>query len=337
MDFPVVYEDWAKLGYRLDWVGYPFSATSGARMVALESLGDLVVAQASDSRVSALEVTTGQRRWSTELTGPNTRWLGVRREGVENGRIWACSDTEAFAIAPGSGAVVARERFEQVINTPPLLMGNLLIGGTSTRRVQAHLAGRRLSAWAFTATGAFEAAPVNVGGVAGLVSQTGDVLFLSPSGALQGRGRIFGGVDAPLETDGSNLYIASRDQSLWAFGVGGSPLWRLRTDNPLTGKPVFHGGRLYADLGSKGFSAIDPATGVPVWSNREVHGELIAVRSKVLLVREGGLISMLDPGRGDTIGTVNIPGIATIVGDGLEDGTLYAASERGVVAKFIPR
>lgn len=334
---PVVHEDWAKLGYRLDWEGFPFAGVASPRPVALEAYSDLIVTQEAGSSVTVLETSTGSRRWSTDLTGPNTRWLGISRLPGEQGSLLVSADTEAFMLAPGTGNLLGRDRFEQVVTTPTLLVGGYLVAGTPTGRVQAHLLGKGLSAWGFISNGAFSAGPLAVGDSIAMVSQSGEVLFFSHGGSLLGRGRIFGAIDAAPATDGQRLVIASRDQSLWSFAPNGQMLWRYRTSNPLTQPPFFYGDEVVCDLGAEGLSGVDADAGTVRWSNKEVHGQVVAVRAGRLLVWDKTSLTLVDPKTGDVAAKVPGAGILRMATNKDEDGDLFVIEADGALAKFLPR
>jgi outer membrane protein assembly factor BamB len=333
----VVHEDWAKLGYRLDWEGFPFAGIASPRPVALVAYDDMVVTQDANSAVTVLETSTGRRRWSTDLTGPNTRWLGISRLPGEQGSLLVSADTEAFVLAPGTGNLLGRDRFEQVISTPTLLVDNFLIGGTPTGRVQAHLLGKDLSAWGFISNGAFSVGPVAVGDTIAMVSQAGDVLFFGHGGSLLGRGHIFGALDAPPATDGQRLVIASRDQSLWSFASNGLMLWRYRTSNPLTQSPYFFGDEVVCDLGAEGLSGFDADAGTVRWSNKDAHGQVVAVRAGKLVVWDRTTLYLVDPKTGDVVAKAPGTGILKFATSKAEDGDLFMVAADGTLAKFLPR
>lgn len=335
--FDVNHDDWAKLGYRLDWIGFPFAGIAKVKPVQLVAFDDLVVAQDQSSTISVLEASNGQRRWSTDLTGPNTLWLGVAREPGVQAPFLVSSDTEAFTLASGTGNLLGRDRLEQVISTPTLLIDGLLIGGTPTGRVQAHLLGRGLSAWGFISNGAFATAPVNAGNSIAIVSQGGDVLFFSHGGSLLGRGRVYGGLDAPPASDGQHLAVASRDQSLWMFALNGGQLWRHRTTNPLRHTPVFYQGNVLCDLGEEGLSALNVDSGAVKWHNADVHGDVIAVRAGNLVVWDQTNLTLLDPASGDILAQVSGQGMLKFATTKFEDGDLYGVAPDGSLIKFQPR
>lgn len=336
--FPVVHEDWARLGYRLDWVGFPFGVNERpVTIAAMLVQPDGVVIQRETSVVTLMEPNTGRNRWSTELTGPLTRWVGIARDDQDASRLCVVSESEVFMLAPATGNLLARQRLGRVVNTPPVMAGNAAVFGTSLGVVHAHNFANGLPLWAFASRGSIEARLLDVGGTIAAVSQGGDVMFLNADGSMVGRGRIFGALDADPATDGQLLFVASRDQSLWAFDVTGATVWRHRTSNPLTQTPVVHDGTLYVDLGIDGLTAMDPASGSVKWSNPKAHGRVVASRAGRLLVWNHGTMLAVDPASGAIAEQVALPGVSLVATDAFSDGNLYAVSDRGVVAKFMVR
>lgn len=336
--FPVVHEDWARIGYRLDWVGFPFlGAAKGGRVIDVLPAGDAVLAQESGSTVTLMSASNGANRWSTDLTGPLTKWVGMIQDSTSPDRFVVASESEGFVLAKANGNLLAREKFERVANTKPVQDGRMLIFGTSTGQIMSHLMGVSVSAWAFTTVGAVDTDLVRVGPYIGAVSQGGDVMVLTPRGELVGRARVFGPVESRPVSDGQSIFVASRDQSLWAFASTGATLWRHRTSNPITAQPTWHDGVVYCHLRDEGLTAFDASTGQIKWQNPAASGEVIGVRSGHLLVWNGASLTTLDPARGDVIASIQVPGVTRIVTDAFVDGNIYAASDKSVLARFIPR
>lgn len=336
--FPVVHEDWAKLGYRLDWVGFPFGVSeSRVPVVALSLQNEYVVIQRNTSAVTLMEATTGRNRWSTELTGPLTKWVGIVRDDENAGRLLVASESELFMLAPATGNLLGRHRLGRVVNTPPLLVGDTAVFGTSLGVVHGHNLVNGLPLWAFASNSSIDARLLDVGGAIAAVSQGGDVMFFNGQGSMVGRAQVYGPLDCDPGTDGNLLFVASRDQSLWAFHTTGGTAWRYRTSNPLKGTPVAHDGTLYADLGTQGITALDPNSGSIKWSSPNAHGTVIGLRDGRLLAWDGSSLATLNPATGDIIEKAAMPGVATVAPDAFVDGNVYAVSDRGVVAKFMVR
>jgi outer membrane protein assembly factor BamB len=188
-------------------------------------------------------------------------------------------------------------------------------------------------------SGAIEADPVLVGDAIGLVSQAGDVLILDAvSGSAIGRNRIGGGPGAPLAATDDTLFVASLDQSLYAFNrEGGTTRWRKRTETPLRDRPVLHEGRVYCTIPDQGLTAFDAGTGEEAWSAEGVGGYVVAVRDGRPIAWDGREAVSLDPETGQVIERARLEHVDFVLTDTLVDGTLYTVSEHGVVVRFNPR
>ena len=203
-------QDWRGVGYSLDWIGYPFPAVSASNSVTdLILAGDSVVTQEKGSVVSLLAVSA---------TGSADR---------QTGTIVAMSESEAFVLAGSSGGTTAREKLTRVASTRPIMLGNQVVYGSAAGEVVGHRLGVGLKTWGFLANGPLSADPVLIGETVGFVTQQGDVVFLDTfEGRLVGRARIFGALDSNPVTDGTHMFLASVDQSVWAFDTDGSTRWR---------------------------------------------------------------------------------------------------------------
>lgn len=337
--FPAVHEDWSRMGYRMDWVGFPFvdAAPRGVLRDAA-AFDDVFVIQDRQSTVSVLEAATGKVRWSVDLAGPLTKFVAITRDATNPDQIMVCSESEAFTLSLASSNLVGRERFERVVNTRPVMAGGLGIFGTSTGEVYAHQFGQGTTAWAFRMNGAIEADPILIGDTIGVVSIGEDVCFFSLGGSLLGRARLFGAVATNPVTDGRSLLIAGLDQSVWSFDPSGLRLWRYRTSSPLRTQPTAHDGVLYVNVPGTGLVALDPTTGQQKWACKDLSdARVIGVRAGRLLAWTGRGLATVDPATGDLVDRIQTPGIMNVYADRFVDGNLYGVSERGVVGKFIPR
>lgn len=343
--FPARFEDWREMGYRLDWIGLPFLGSQpGARLVNINAFSDIIAAQIDDSTVSVLDAANGERRWSTDLTGPLTKWVGMTRDPADSNRLMVASESEAFVLAVSTSNLLVRERFARVVNTAPIWIGRNAYFGTNTGEILAHVVGRGIKQWGFMASGSIDAQPVTIGDTLASVSAGGDVTFLSLDGTLRGRNRVLSAVVADPVTDGNSFYIASLDQSVWAFEPNGRQLWRHRTAGRLTTSPTVWNGTVFVDVPGAGLVALDAATGQAKWGEKggdgseksRAKGTVIATRAGRLLVHDasGNTLTLVDPETGDIVKEISIKGIDRIVTDTFNDGALYAVSGNLRVAKF---
>ncbi len=336
--FPVVYEDWAKLGYRLDWVGFPFpGAARGTHINTVEAYDDALVIQQADSTLSLLESGSGKTRWSTQVAGPLTRFVGINRDETNANNILVSSQSEMFTVSAANGSLIDRDRFNRVVNTAPIISNGIAIFGCSTGEVMGHVIGRGVKAWGFLSTGAIEADPADMGSTVGFVSQTGDVMFFSKSGGLTGRGRIFEGLSNNPVADGGILFVAGRDRSVWAFDTAGNELWRHRTSTPLSAQPTAHNGALYVAIPGEGLTAFEGSNGKVLWNVPSIMGTVIGTNHGNLVVYGRERVTTLNAASGTIVAQADVPGVVRITTDKFDDGNLYAVSDRAIVAKFTVR
>jgi outer membrane protein assembly factor BamB len=326
----------SRLGYKADWTGVA-AVQRGQVVRHVDVLGDLVVVQDGGNAVSGLNVANGLVRWSTLIDSPLTQFFGSVRSGS---RLLASSDSNLFVVDTESGAVITRQPFARVVATRPAAVGPALVYGTATNQVVAHAPGNGFQAWGYFIQGPISHAPVVIGDRdVGVVSQDGEVVILDGITALpRGRARIFGGVDCDLAASDDALFVASLDQSLYAFeSNNAAQRWRIRTQSPMRHKPVYHNGRLFVTIPETGFSAVDASSGKVLWSVKTLTGVAVAQRGSELLVDDGKGLTVLEVGTGDLIRTVELPGKSLFRAPGFADGPLYVVTEAGAVFKLSPK
>lgn len=325
----------ALFGYRLDWRGYAFVGRR-AKPLFMVGMGDSLAFQDSGGRISLLESATGRVRWSSELAGPLTLFTEPIRSG---NAIHTSSESELFTLAIDTGNLVGRERFEKVITTRPVAVGQTLIYGTSIGEVMGHLTNVGVKLWGFQMNGAIQRDAVLIGSTVGAVSQAGDVVFLdASSGGLIGRSKIFGGLTTNPVSDGSLMFVASSDQSLYGINpTGGRIVWRIRTDAPLRVQPSVVDGVLYCQLPGRGLCAIDPASGTIRWENPKAAGEVLCARGQNVVAWDGKSAHLIEPGTGDILASAELKNVTILETEGLRDPVVYITDDTGRIARFIAR
>lgn len=331
-------EPWAKLGYRWDWSSFP-AVEHGGHIRFFDVEPDALVAQDSSGIITLIEPSSGHVRWSAEVANPLTKFVGINRYKSESSdQVLVSSESEVFHLNAKTGNLMARQAFEKVVTTRPLVFGPLAIYGTSRGEILAHHLGTGFKAWGFATSGAIETTPVMVGGLVAAVSTNGEYTFVEPSrGGLAGRGAMYAGIACDAVATDDLLIAASMDQSLWGLSPAGRSAWRVRTSAPLRTSPVVHGGIVYVNLPDRGFCAFDASTGQEHWICKGVAGRLIGLRAGRLLVWDGHEAVTLDAQRGSVIERAALDGVQAIITDTMEDGNLYVITSAGVVAKFLPR
>lgn len=333
--FNIDHESWRRLGFRWDWTGFPY-VSGGQTIQMMRPFDDIVMVQEGGSTLSILDASNGATRWSNELANPLTRFTGLGR--VDQKRVLSTSQSEAYILQAETGNIVDRQRFEQLVDTGPVVFNNLAIFGCPNGQIMGHVLTHGVRVWANAAVGSIQVDPIIIGQNAGAITSTGEVIFVSAlDGRLVGKNKIYDGISADLATDGTLLFAASLDQSLYAFEPSGALLvWRHRTPYPLTEAPTAYGHGVFCSIGPEGFRALDAGTGEVLWTTEGVSGEVVAVRDGNLIVWDGTDAVIIEPESGAVVDRVTLEGVAMIEADEFEDGNLYVVSESGVVAKFTP-
>ena len=334
---PVQNDEFAKLGYRVDWRGFPV-VMNGGTIAQFNTLGDAVGALDSTGVFTLLDAKSGSIRWSDQPSGPLTEYHGSVRDGKT---VLLASQTDTFVYDATTGTLQAKLSTPQVISTTPVVIGGLAIYGSHNGTIFGIMKSGGFQAWATGVQGAIEENPVRFGDTTllAMVSRDGEVLvFDGSSGRGVGRAKIFEGPGAPLAHSDTLAFIPSTDHSLYAVTRDTAEvLWRFRTDAPLHHAPLFFNNKVLVDLGAQGVCAVDSGSGKKLWSNPDVHGDAVAIRKGKLLVFDGAKVALLDPANGVTIDTVNLKNVSMLHAETLIDGPLYAISSVGVITRLVPR
>ncbi len=331
---PPQYEAFDTLGYRLAWRGFA-DVLPGETVERVDVLGDVLVVQDTGSVVSVLEPSSGVRRWSDQVAGRLTKFLGNVRIGND---LLVSAESELFIFDLPSSTLKDKQPLDRVVDTRPAVVGDILVYGTISGEILAHNQRTGFREWGSALTSAINQDPVMVGSQVGLVSYTGQVIILNGlSGVSSARVSMYEGCSTQPAASDSVMFCASRDHALYAFTVDGRRLWRFLTDAPINGTPVYHDGVVYCDLPRLGLTALDGSNGQKQWNAEAVHGAVIGVRAGRLVVWDGSTATLVDPATGDSVERQALAGVSMLETDQFVDGNLYAVSPLGVVGKYGPK
>lgn len=333
-DWSIDHADWAELGYEWRWTGFP-PVQPGGILDHATAYEDILVFQGSGSTLSVLETSTGKVRWSRQVDRPAT----VFQESVRLGdTLYTASDTELWEINVRNGNTIDRDSLGTLVNTSPLIMNNLAIFGTLSGELFAFQLANDFKLWSYRFDGPIHVPAIQIDEyyIAAL-SENGELRTLESINAHTGMTtRIAGGTDANILTDGIGIYIASKDQSLYAFDSSdGFRFWRKRSSEPVTVQHTLHEGIIYATTSDTGLVAIESSTGEELWKNDSIGGWVITVNDgNELIVWSGYELLAIDKDRGDVIARMPLTDIAGIRTDATENGDIYIITLEGTVAKF---
>lgn len=328
------HEGWNELGYQWQWTGYP-PTQPGAVIEHATAYEDLLTFIGSGSTLSVLDASTGKVRWSRQLDRATTRFVEPTRR---DGTLYAASDTELWEIDLRNGNTIDRDSMGTLVNTSPLIVDNLAIFGTLAGELFAYQMTNDFKLWSYQFDGPIHVPAIQVSdNLIAAISEKGDIRTLIASNAHSGmRARIAGGAEAELLTDNVGLYVASLDQSIYAFDINdGFRFWRIRSSDPITVQHTLHQGTIYASTRDKGLMSIDTATGEILWNNPEIGGwVLTVVNDAELIVYSGFEMLAIDKDRGDIIARTPLDQVAGVRSDTLDNGNIYVITLDGGVAKF---
>ncbi|MEM0983751.1 MAG: PQQ-binding-like beta-propeller repeat protein [Planctomycetota bacterium] len=352
-DATIRHADWAELGYRWDWAARPL-VSSGEELQHVDFGDRVIITQDTGSWLTVLDTATGRREWTLEAANNLSTFMG--NAVIGNDVLFSASRAQVYGFELRTGNTLLSMSPTRVISSRPLVVGPIMIAGSPADRVQAlrvlDNAGNALTGslreglpiWEYRVNGTITATPVlmNVDDqdIVAVVSDGGDVLFLRPSsGATTGRAKIAGGVSVDPVTDGEVLYVASLDQSVYAYTTKGERLWRRRTGDRLTNAPVYHEFAVILTIPSEGLTSLSAFTGEPQWVNDQLQGEVIATRAGDLIVwdQRRRLLSRVQASTGDIIASFGMPDFERVIAPDLGDGPIYGITDRGAIIAFRTR
>ncbi len=331
------HDAWHELGYRWEWTGFPLMS-KGAGLTDAVTFDDAIITTASDTTVTCLESSTGKVRWAKQLDRPTTQLFEPVRVG---NTLYITTDTELHELNIKNGNTLDRDNVRAIINTRPLILGNLAIFGTTRNEIFAFETTNDFLLWSYTFDGDIESPAIKVNDeIIAMVSAGGDIRVLEArSGDSILKSNIAGGTYNDMLVDNGNLFIASNDQSLYSFSLeDGSRQWRKRTSKPLTVQPTLHDGVLFASTADQGLSAFDADSGKMLWNNNDIAGWVVSIANgDELIVWTGSSLAAVDKDSGDVITSANLKGAAGVRADEFIDGNIYVISPSGALAKFTLR
>lgn len=332
-DFKPDDASYAKLGFRRDWTGFPHVARARQPVRFIDVAEDLVIVQDTRNTITALNGGNGSQRWATTIANPLTRFHGLIRE---SGQVHGAAEAEVFTLDLATGTLTSRQQFDRLASSMPVLVGDTMVYGTGDGRVLGHNLTLNVGAGGNTIDGSVRVPVAIVGDAVGVVSDSGSVMFLD-AGTLRliSRSSMYrGSVSAPIAGD-SMMFVASLDQSIYAFAQGASrPVWSYLTQSPLRSQPVHADGVVYCDIPGEGMVAFEAYSGRKIWTQKGVGGTIIGRNKGRLIAWDGQTATTLDPATGDIIDRVTLPNLTHVLMDRFDGGNLYVVTNKGAVGKF---
>ncbi|MFN8729515.1 MAG: PQQ-binding-like beta-propeller repeat protein [Planctomyces sp.] len=331
------------MGYSLRWIGFA-PIPSGARLVNLVSVGnDLLVADDNRGGLALISASSGEVRWARSLASSSTKFMN---HFLASGGLVSVTGSSASLLNIDTGLDVfgqttgrpIRQQMSRLPATPPLLQDGRIVYATFDGHIVGQALGTGLKLWESRVTGGITTAPIAMGpNVIGVLSDSGNVAIIeTATGTSLRTASIFAGSEGPMASAGDTLFIASRDQSVYAIGVRDGLRWRVRTDRELRAGLAYHDGRVYVSVPGVGLAALDAATGKRIWAAQGVDGTVIGIRAGTLIVWNGSTITSVDAD-GAVIDRRELGSALKVRTDSFVDGSLYISDDAGQIRKYSPR
>lgn len=342
------FEQADEIDYTVAWES-AVAVSAAGKAVAIHPYGDWVVAVESGRNIlTALTTRDGHDAWEYQVGAPLEHLVGIVRDG---NMLIASTQSDLYFLDVASGRLQAQQRYAagNTAGTAPTLFGSLLIYGTNDGRIIYHHRdlGLMHAAYRLENNQAIVQAPVLLGNEFAVITQFGGIHFMD--GSANSRlwsAAVRDPVDArPVITDHA-LYVAGRDQSVWAFRIAdGKLIWRFRCQRPLIDDPKVIDGVLYQAEPGRGFHAIDALTGTLIWTCTDVQGGTVLARKNGQLIvwdkddapgAAGSTFHRILERDGSLLGSTRCPRVSVAVADRVENGNIYAMSTAGRIIKLIP-
>jgi outer membrane protein assembly factor BamB len=333
-------QDADAMGHRIVWQTEPL-ATLDASMQVMHLSGDSVWFGDSAGSVVRVRRDTGETVWRSSTYQGVEKMLSIAHLPTSAGdNVYVLTELASMTLDAVTGNVLRRSRFSHLPSTEPTPFGSYFVFGTGTGLVS----------WFQYRTGYnWRAASVGAG-VHGKVTISGDTAIAA---AMNGRvaaidantagvrwtRSLTAAVEAPVAADDGACYVASHDQSLWAFELErGRVRWQYFTQVPLVHPPVRISDGLYLQIPGEGLVSFNPSTTRPEGEVRwksTAAGDVVARVDTELMVwdRAKRVLAAVDAGTGRVVRSMPLPKAKALTFD-TATRDLFVADASGCVERL---
>jgi outer membrane protein assembly factor BamB len=344
-----------EMGYRIGW-----QTTISAPIHRFDVFAGDVYTADTDNHITRVDRANGSQVWSITANDPNDHIWGITpgmppHDGLPWGqnasdRLYVTTDPVVFEIDHATGAILGRQDLEKVPSTDVIRFGSYLVFGTRMGQIVWHqyLVGQE---WrANQLLGPIVATPTVVGNSnIAVASQGGTVLLLDAKSAGRIWGEnVFDGVTTSPTAGGGYVFLAGKDQYLWAFDArNGRVAWRYFTESPLDTSPIHvpttnaEGGVVLQWVETEGLVCLaanpgDTIEGKVLWRLPEARGEglgIVAGDRVAIWDGDARVLRIVDVANGAVAKTIDLPQVSQIrmVGD-----SIYATGDDGRLSRLDP-
>ena len=329
-----------ELGYRIVWQSEPLS-TKDARMQVMSPSDDSVWFGDSAGGVVRIRRDSGETVWRSSTYQGVERMVGIEYLPTPRAdSVYVVTELGTVSLDAVTGNLLKRGRFAHLPTTEPTVFGPYMIFGTRTGLASWYQYMTGYNWRAATVGSAVHGKVTVVGDVALAGGMNGKVMALgAPSAGVRWTRMLSAGVEAPIAADSTNCYVASHDQSLWAFELSrGRVLWQYFTQSPLVNPPARIADGLYLQIPGEGLVSFNPVTEKPDgevrWKSKAKGNVLARVGSDLMAWEPSSrTLTAVDAGSGRVVREVRLPKVKAIKFDTAR-GDLFVSDEAGNVERL---
>lgn len=341
-------------GLEVAWWGVGSVTAGRGRITELTADEDAVYVQTSGNLLTAIDLTTGAKKWVTRFGRGGQTAVPVSTapgEETEPGLVIGAVGRTAFAINKDSGEIVWElplpETAAAALTIGPIDEGRRLYVPTVTGSVYSYdLAAieefhreKRLAEfssgtqrWRYDA-GSTISGPVAVDGIAAVFANADGVMIGVEAEERKLLWRFETGrrTSAPIAAADGTVYIASSDRNLYAVDtLNGLDRWEFVTREPVQKQPAIVKGALYVTPSRSGVYRVDRDTGRALWAAERATGFLAQAADRVYVSDSFDSVIALNLADGRPIGSVRLTEFPVRMQNPLTDRVIVA-TETGIV------
>ncbi len=331
-----------EFGLRIVWQTEPL-VTRDAVLHIVNASPDSVWFGDSSGSIVRLRRDNGETVWRSSTFQGIERMLALEYLPTErNDNVYVVTELGSVIMDAATGNLLKRTRFSQLPSNVPAIYGQTMIYGTNTGLASWFLYATGYN-WRATTLGGHVVAPVTIAGDIAIVGSTnGTVLAMdAPSAGIRWSRKLSAGVETPIATDSQACYVASHDQSLWAFDqMRGRVLWQYFTQTSLRNPPVRIADGLYLQIPGEGLVSFTPLPnnkpdGEVLWKSKAPGNIIGRIDTNVMAWdRSTHTLSAVDVGTGRIVHQVILPKVQAIQFSPMIDGDVFIAAKDGAVERL---
>ncbi|MFA9479014.1 PQQ-binding-like beta-propeller repeat protein [Phycisphaerales bacterium AB-hyl4] len=324
-----------RVGYAVNWIA-SVDVPSRQRIIAATLLDDLIITlERPTNMISAVSVSDGRPVWRRVADrSPDPFFRPTRRDD----RIFINSASQLLMIDVRTGNIVNVVELPVAVDAPhTIVQGRAVFGGVDGRVFAIDLDTGQIR-WNRQLSGRVTAAPADADDATVVGDDAGRyAMFDAQSGSMLWEGRTFGRNSATAAVDEDTVYIASRDQALYALSRStGRDRWVYRDTVPLEWDPKLIGPTLFVPvIGDGRLVALDIEQGDVRWTYEGVAIPLATPREDRILLATPTELKVVRHGDGRELADARTRRLVTVLsGPG---NSLVLVASNGDMSRLNPR